>query len=176
MTDADIVCCERKSVGHIPAITPIFPRFGLLLSALDADRDKDVCGLCLGKKHQRSVATATHCRDVSNRHHLLLSKRCQLVINRISVKDILFSFLLVIDIGLKVVNRVCHFVTCAIKVYVDVADSFKMVPALTEETYHKKWKHYPECKYKCDHKHQHWNVYHGLAFAFYYECAVHTLL
>lgn len=27
-----------------------------------------------------------------------------------------------------------------------------MVPALTEETYNKKWKHYPECKYECDHK------------------------
>ena len=90
MTDADIVWFLSKPVKYTSAITPIFLRFDLLLSAL-------------GKKHQKSVATATHCRDVSNRHHLLLSKRCQLVINRISVKDILFSFLLVIDIGLKVV-------------------------------------------------------------------------
>ena len=40
----------------------------------------------------------------------------------------------------------------------------------------KKWKHYPKCKYECDHKHKNRNVYHGLASAFYYECAVHTLL
>lgn len=89
---------------YTSAITPIFLHFGLLLSALGTDRDKDVCGLCLGKKHQSSVATATHCRDVSNRHYLLRNKRYQLVINRISVKDILFfHFLLVVDVGLKVV-------------------------------------------------------------------------
>lgn len=89
---------------YTSAITPIFLHFGLLLSALGTDCDKDVCGLCLGKKHQSSVATATHCRGIFHRHYILKTKLYQLVINRISVKDILFfHFLLVIDIGLKVV-------------------------------------------------------------------------
>ena len=75
---------------YTSAITPIFLHFGLLLSALGTDRDKDVCGLCLGKKHQSSVATATHCRGIFHRHYILKTKLYQLVINRIPVKDILF--------------------------------------------------------------------------------------
>ena len=88
MTDADIVWFLSKPVKYTSAITPIFLRFGLLLSALGAYRDKDVCGLCLGKKHQSSVATATHCRGIFHRHYILKTKLYQLVINRISVKDI----------------------------------------------------------------------------------------